>query len=72
MTVQPISEVIKNHPLNLQAVMDRYHIQVVHEDNDTYYIEDMKYKRSMTRGRIVAIYETQEQVINYLLNLRVA
>jgi hypothetical protein len=70
LTVIPISEVIKLH--NLQDVLNTYHIQVVHEDNDTYYIEDMKDKRTMTRGRVVHIAKDIPELLRYLRNLRCA
>ena len=67
MPVTPIQEVIKAE--GLLPVLNKYNIQIVHEDNDTYWIEDMKYKRSMTRGRVVDICKTQADVIRYLKNL---
>lgn len=68
LTVIPISEVIKSE--GLQDTVNRYRLQIVHEDNDLYYIEDMKIKRTMTRGKIVHICRTQHDVIRYLRNLR--
>ena len=47
----------------------RYSIQIVHEDDNTFWVEDMKHKRSMTRGRVVHICKTKQDVINYLENL---
>ena len=65
-----IQELLKEH--NLIDTVNRYHIQIVHEDNDTYYVEDMKYKRSMTRGRVVHIAKDTHELLRYLKNLRCA
>ena len=62
-----IHDLIKEN--GLMPTVEKYQIQVVHEDNDTYWIEDMKFKRSMTRGRVVHVCKTKEQVIKYLTNL---
>ena len=65
-----IQELLKEH--NLTDTVSRYHIQIVHEDNDTYYIEDMKIRRTMTRGRVVHIAKDIPELLRYLKNLRVA
>ena len=57
---------------NLIDTVNRYSLQIVHEDNDTYYIEDMKFKRSMTRGRVVHIAQDIPELLRYLKNLRCA
>ena len=65
-----IPELLKEH--NLTDTVNRYHIQIVHEDNDTYYIEDMKIRRTMTRGRVVHIAKDIPELLRYLKNLRCA
>ena len=57
---------------NLTDTVNRYKLQIVHEDNNMYYIEDMKFKRSMTRGRIVHIAKDIPELLRYLQNLRCA
>lgn len=63
-----IQELLKQE--NLIDTVNRYKLQIVHEDNDTYYIEDMKDKRTMTRGRIVHIAKDIPELLRYLKNLR--
>ena len=53
----------------LIPTVEKYRVQVIHEDNDTYVIEDLKCKRSMVHGNIVHTCKTKEQVIRYLTNL---
>ena len=65
-----ITEFLKEN--NFTDTVNRYNIQIVHEDDDTYYIEDMKFKRSMTRGRIVHIAKDLHELKRYLQNLRCA
>ena len=65
-----IPELLKEH--GLTDTVNRYHIQIVHEDNDTYYIEDMKIRRTMTRGRVVHIAKDIPELLRYLKNLRCA
>lgn len=65
-----IAELLKEH--NLTDTVNRYKLQIVHEDNDTYYIEDMKDKRTMTRGRVVHIAKDIPELLRYLRNLRCA
>ena len=62
-----IQELIKEK--GLMPTVEKYRIQVIHEDNDTYVIEDLKCKRSMVHGNIVHTCKTKEQVIRYLTNL---
>ena len=62
-----IQDLIKEK--GLMPTIEKYQIQVIHEDNDTYVIEDMKCKRSMVHGNIVHVCKTKEQVIKYLTNL---
>ena len=68
LTVIPISEVIKSE--GLQDTVNKYRLQIIHEDNNTYVIEDLKEKVSMVHGRIIHICKTQHDVIRYLKNLR--
>ena len=68
LTVIPIQEVLKQE--GLIDTVNKYHLQIVHEDNDTYLIEDLRFRRTMTRGEIVHIAKTQHDVIKYLRNLR--
>ena len=65
-----IAELLKQE--NLIDTVNRYKLQIVHEDNDTYYIEDMKDKRTMTRGRVVHIAKDIPELLRYLRNLRCA
>lgn len=65
-----VKDVLESH--NLTDTVNRYRLQIVHEDNDTYYIEDMKFKRSMTRGRVVHIAKDIPELLRYLKNLRCA
>ena len=65
-----IQELLKQH--NLMDTVNRYRLQIVHEDDNTYYIEDMKFKRSMTRGQVVHIAKDIPDLLRYLKNLRVA
>ena len=55
---------------NLTDTVNRYRLQIVHEDDDTYYIEDMKDKRTMTRGKVVHIAKDIPELLRYLRNLR--
>ena len=65
-----IKELLKQE--NLTDTVNRYKLQIVHEDNDTYYIEDMTERRTMTRGRIVHIAKDIPELLRYLRNLRCA
>lgn len=65
-----IQELLKEH--NLIDTVNRYKLQIVHEDNDTYYIEDTTMKRTITRGRVVHIAKDIPELLRYLRNLRCA
>ena len=65
-----VKDILKSH--NLTDTVNRYRLQIVHEDNDTYYIEDMKFKRSMTRGQVVHTAKDIPELLRYLKNLRCA
>ena len=65
-----IQELLKQE--NLTDTVNRYKLQIVHEDNDTYYIEDTTIKRTMTRGRVVHIAKDIPELLRYLRNLRCA
>lgn len=65
-----IQELLKQE--NLTDTVNRYKLQIVHEDNDTYYIEDITIKRTMTRGRVVHIAKDIPELLRYLRNLRCA
>ena len=65
-----IQELLKQE--NLTDTVNRYKLQIVHEDDDTYYIEDMKDRRTMTRGRVVHIAKNIPELLRYLRNLRCA
>ena len=65
-----IQELLKQE--NLTDTVNRYKLQIIHEDDDTYYIEDMKDRRTMTRGRVVHIAKNIPELLRYLRNLRCA
>ena len=65
-----LTEFLKEN--NLTDTVNRYRLQIVHEDDNTFYIEDMKDKRTMTRGRIVHIAKDLKELKRYLQNLRCA
>ena len=65
-----IQELLKQE--NLTDTVNRYKLQIVHEDDDPDYIEDMKDRRTMTRGRIVHIAKDIPELLRYLRNLRCA
>ena len=65
-----IQELLKQE--NLTDTVNRYKLQIVHEDNDMYYIEDTTMKRTMTRGRVVHIAKDIPELLRYLRNLRCA
>lgn len=65
-----IQELLKQE--NLTDTVNRYKLQIVHEDNDTYYIEDTTIKRTITRGRVVHIAKDIPELLRYLRNLRCA
>ena len=63
-----IQEILKAY--NLTDTVNKNKLQIVHEDDNTYYIEDMRFKRSMTRGKIVHIAKDIQELLRYLKNLR--
>ena len=65
-----VKDILESH--NLTDTVNRYRLQIVHEDNDTYYIEDTTIKRTMTRGRVVHIAKDIPELLRYLRNLRCA
>ena len=65
-----LTEFLKEN--NLTNTVNRYRLRIVHEDDNTFYIEDMKDKRTMTRGRIVHIAKDLKELKRYLQNLRCA
>lgn len=54
----------------LKQVLNKYNMQVIHEDNDTYTLEDMNQKRSMTHGAIIGNFKTDKELLNYLENIK--
>ena len=65
-----IAELLKQH--NLTDTINRYRLQIVHEDNDTYYIEDMTINCYRSRGHVVYVAKGIPELLRYLKNLRVA
>ncbi len=54
----------------LKQVLDKYNMQVIHEDNDTYTLEDMNQKRSMVHGAIIDNFKTDIELLNYLEDIK--
>ena len=54
----------------LKQVLDKYNMQVIHEDNDTYTLEDMNQKRSMVHGAIIGNFKTDKELLNYLEDIK--
>ena len=54
----------------LKQVLDKYNMQVIHEDNDTYTLEDMNQKRSMTHGAIIGNFKTDTELLNHLEDIK--
>ena len=54
----------------LKQVLNKYNMQVIHEDNDTYTLEDMNQKRSMTRGAIIDNFKTDIELLYYLEDIK--
>ncbi len=54
----------------LKQVLNKYNMQVIHEDNDTYTIEDMNQKRSMVHGAIIGNFKTDIELLNYLEDIK--
>ena len=63
-----IQEKINNR--GLKQVLNKYNMQVIHEDNDTYTLEDMNQKRSMTHGAIIDNFKTDIELLYYLEDIR--
>ena len=63
-----IQEKINNR--GLKQVLNKYNMQVIHEDNDTYTLEDMNQKRSMTRGAIIDNFKTDIELLHYLEDIK--
>ena len=66
-----LNEILDSYPINLRKVINDYRLQIIHEDDDTYHIEDLKDKVSMVHGRLIHVCKTPYEVIKYLNNLRV-
>ena len=54
----------------LKQVLDKYNMQVIHEDNDTYTLEGMNQRRSMTRGAIIDNFKTGIELLYYLEDIK--
>ena len=54
----------------LKQVLNKYNMQVIHENNDTYTIEDMNQRRSMTHGAILKNFKTDVELLNYLEDIK--
>ena len=54
----------------LKQVLNKYNMQVIHEDNDTYTLEDMNQRRSMTHGAIISNFKTEIELLNYLEDIK--
>ena len=54
----------------LKQVLNKYNMQVIHEDNDTYTLEDMNQKRSMVHGAIIGNFKTDIELLNYLEDIK--
>ena len=54
----------------LKQVLNKYNMQVIHEDNDTYTLEDMNQKRSMVHGAIIDNFKTDIELLNYLEDIK--
>ena len=54
----------------LKQVLNKYNMQVIHEDNDTYTLEDMNQKRSMVHGAIIGNFKTHIDLVNYLEDIK--
>ena len=49
-----------------RELANKLRLQVIHEDNDTYVIEDMRFKTSMVHGRVIKTCKTPREVDAYL------
>lgn len=54
----------------LKQVFNKYNMQVIHEDNDTYTLEDMNQKRSMVHGAIIGNFKTDTELLNHLEDIK--
>ena len=63
-----IQEKINNR--GLKQVLNKYNMQVIHEDNDTYTLEHMNQKRSMTHGAIIDNFKTDIELLYYLEDIK--
>ena len=54
----------------LKQVLNKYNMQVIHEDNDTYTLEDMNQKRSMVHGAIIDNFKTDIELLYYLEDIK--
>ena len=54
----------------LKQVLNKYNMQVIHEDNDTYTLEDMNQKRSMVHGAIIGNFKTDTELLNHLEDIK--
>ena len=63
-----IQEKINNR--GLKQVLNKYNMQVIHEDNDTYTLEDMNQRRRMTRGAIIDNFKTDIELLHYLEDIK--
>lgn len=52
-----------------RQLADKLRLQVIHEDNDTYVIEDTRFKTSMVHGRVIRTCRNEKEVDSYLLYL---
>ena len=49
-----------------RELANKLRLQVIHEDNDTYVIEDMRFKTSMVHGKVIKTCKTLREVDTYL------
>ena len=49
-----------------RELANKLRLQVIHEDNDTYVIEDMRFKTSMVHGKVIKTCRTPREVDAYL------
>jgi SepF-like predicted cell division protein (DUF552 family) len=65
-----LNEILETYPVDLKSFINKNRLQIIHEDNDTYVIEDLKQKTSMVHGRVIKVCKTPFEVIKYLNDLR--
>ena len=63
-----IQEKINNR--GLKQILNKYNMQVIHEDNDTYTLEDMNQKRSTVHGAIIGNFKTDIELLYYLEDIK--